>query len=108
MPPLDATLAKKQILYVMDKQDGQGLRFVQLRVHSAKAKQLNDATGAPKQGHFKYTLVNETARVRVEKVRLRSGDYGIDRKWYLATTKPKKPVAAAAAAAAASKPVTAA
>ena len=72
---------------------------MQVRVHSGKAKQLNDATGAPMEGHFKYTLKND--RVQMNKVRLRSGDYGIGGKWYLAKRKPKSPAPAAAAAAAA-------
>ena len=72
MPALDSTLVGKQLFCVVGTKDGAGFRFVQLKVTAYKAKQLNDATGSPKEGKFRFRLVNGTVRVDIPEVHLRT------------------------------------
>ena len=82
IPSLNGTLIGKQILYVTDRGDGQGLQFMQYKVASGKQKTHNDASGTMRLGKWKYSLKN--AHLEINKVRLRSSDYGTDGRWYVA------------------------
>ena len=85
IPVRDDTLIGKQILYVTDHADDEGLKFVQYKVMSGKQKKHNTAIGVPRLGGWRYNLKN--ARSEILNVQLRHSDYSPTGRWYLAKKK---------------------